>query len=236
MKKTFITTSILTLLVSSVFAQDWQYTTANGEGYSYDANGVYTDSRGFIWFMDKNSETIKTFDGIDYSNKEFQADATQKYENGYPVIRQDIGGVLTLYNAEVKNSNFSNSKFISNTNYLQPHAMYVSSVSTLENVNFNGSTFSYTSSADNNGITATIRFDGTVKGANFSNANISYSGFYAPAIQINGNCEDLNLNSAKITTGETKIDLENGYYNGGIAIQIGSGVVPTGNISVKNLN
>ncbi len=191
MKKTIITTSILTLLASSIYA-DWQYSNGKGDGYSYDSNGIYTDSRGYGAIGIEGSHAI--VQDVDYSNKSYIVNATTSSNSDFVNTKMALSGeyqdaVFGIYNSTVKDSNFSGSSFTGTSIYDQ-HAMYVSASATLENVNFSNSLFSSKVMSNiNSGFTAV----GTLKDINFSNSTFESFGSFCENITFRGNVENINL-------------------------------------------
>jgi len=191
MKKTILTTSILTLLAGSIYA-DWQYSNGKGDGYSYDSNGIYTDSRGYGAIGIEGSHTV--IQDVDYSNKSYVVNATTSSNSDFVNTKMALSGeyqdaVFGIYNSTVKDSNFSGSSFTGTSIYDQ-HAMYVSASASLENVNFSNSLFSSKVMSNiNSGFTAV----GTLKDINFSNSTFESFGSFCENITFRGNVENINL-------------------------------------------
>ncbi len=184
MKKTFIATSLLTLLASVAFAQD----------YSYDANGVYTDTRGFTVFDGL------TLDNVKYSGIEKTSYANSS-NNGFPVYSKDsyVSSSLGIYNSSITNSNFSNSKYSVTSEVKDTSSLYLSKDSSLKDVDFSNSSFIIESVYPKNGSTlsSVIRLDGDVENVNFSNSTFKIGSGGSPAIvSINGNVNGLDFSNS----------------------------------------
>ena len=123
-------------------AQEWQYATADGEGYSYDANGVYTDSRGFSAFSSLN------LDGANYSGME-SVSVNTVHADRFPIMKSELGltayapSVLSIEKSSIIDSDFRNLKISGTSNY-DLYGFYISEDSSLENVDFSGRSISAT--------------------------------------------------------------------------------------------
>ena len=185
------------------FAQEWQYPTGDGGGYSYDENGIYTDSKGFTIFENN------TWDGLDYSNKTSGVDA--KDSSGRNPVKYPGSlafSALTIANSTVKNSNFSNSTYFASSLYSSLSAFLLYSDSRLENVDFSGSKFSHTAENPNGYEYVAVNLLGSVKNLNFSNVEIqqstdeTHAGYGLRIGGLGGDdsvAENINLTSAKIS-------------------------------------
>ncbi len=227
MKKSFITTSILTLLVSSVLAQDWQYTTSDGDGYSYDANGVYTDSRGFTVFSQEGLNVVNksNFENLSYINKNFSVDASKDYLNCTPVYKisqsYEFGGLNVGENVSMKNCDFSGGVYeISSLFHSKPYAIQTSKTSYLENVNFSNSTISYIQKTEGTSSWG-VGLYGVSSGLNFSGSNflVETTSYSAGVFSIYGNTKDLNLSGSQITVTSKADSMASGIMFGPATIE-----------------
>lgn len=126
MKRSLITLALASL-AASLSAQEWQYPSGNGEGYSYDENGIYTDSKGFTIF-EKG-----TWDGLDWSGKTAGVDA--KDSNGRNPVKYPNTlsfSTLTIGSSTITNSDFSNSSYSATCNYSSLYAFLLDDSSTLK--------------------------------------------------------------------------------------------------------
>lgn len=199
MKKTTLNILAIFGILSATYAQEWQYTTSGG-GYSYDENGIYTDSKGFTVFESN------TWDGLDWSGKNSGVDA--KDSSGRNPVKYPGSlafSALTIVESTIKNSDFSNSTYFGNSNYSSLSTLLVNSDATLENVDFSGSSFSHKAENPSGYEFVALYLLGTVKNANFSNVEISETSSVGYGIRFGGLVggsnvtENINLSSAKIT-------------------------------------
>ncbi len=227
MKKTALSLLIISSALSA-FAQEWQHETGNGEGYSFDTNNVYTDSRGFTAFSGLN------LSGVKYSGMESNSINTL-HANRYPVMNSDLGltsgapSVFAVEKTSISNSDFSKLK-ISGTSDYDLFAFYVSENSSLVNVDFSGSSFNVLSNANrtssfvSKGVLRDVNFSGStfvgfsviegnvalfgsVENADFSNsvfksANADY-GEATPSFALNIECnsaKNVNLSGSTLNS------------------------------------
>ena len=107
--KIFLTAFMAAFFPGILAAQEWQYATADGEGYSYDANGVYTDSRGFSAFSSLN------LDGANYSGME-SVSVNTVHADRFPIMKSELGltayapSVLSIEKSSIIDSDFRNLK------------------------------------------------------------------------------------------------------------------------------
>ncbi len=234
MKKTFITTSILTLLISSVFAQD----------YLYDANGVYTDSRGFTIFENM------TVENLDYSKKTYYVDG-KIYENNTPSDYEHhaLNGALTVIDSTIKNMNFSVSTFkVETPDYKKLNNLTISSknnISIIENVVVSNSNFTFTDTVlQNTEDTPQIYLNAVLKNVSFANSMIS-SNSNSTGISIEGFAKDINFQNVTIinnnSTYAVKLSLVNNLTYENLAfessnIDFRGATVNGNNLSINDIN
>ena len=220
------------LLTNAAFASDWQYTTSEGEGYSYDENGLYTDSRGYVAIGIEGQHT--TVDNGNYSGKSYSVAATTSSNSDFVNTKMALPGeyfdsVFGIYNSTVKNSDFSNSSFVGDSLYDQA-GMYVSQSASLENVNFTGTKFA---SLHRDNVSSAVRITGSLKNTNFSNCVFQSFGGLAANIEIYGSVESLNLSGI---TSEGTEKATAFYKEAGIDIKGATGTSIGFNNGGKNIN
>lgn len=190
MKKTALSLLIISSAISA-FAQEWQHETGNGEGYSFDTNNVYTDSRGFTAFSGLN------LSGVNYSGMESNSINTL-YANRYPIMNSDLGltsgapSVFAVEKTSISNSNFSNLK-ISGTSDYDLFAFYVSENSSLVNVDFSGSSFNVLSNANR---TSSFVSKGVLKDVNFSGNTFVGFSVIEGNVSLSGSVENVDFSNS----------------------------------------
>lgn len=225
MKKTQIIGIGIFSLAATLSAQEWQHTTDDGEGYSYDSNGVYTDSRGFTAFSGLN------LDAVNYSGMESNSVNTI-HANRYPIMNSELGlssgapSVLSIEKSSISNSDFTGLKISGSSNY-DLFGFYISADSSLTNVDFSGSTFNIESDANR---TSSFLSKGVLKDVNFSGS--SFVGFSAVEgnVALSGTVENVNFSNS---TFKGCLDSFGGFELDGATI---TSVLNITCDSVKNLN
>ena len=214
MNKSFIVIALASL-AAGLSAQEWQYPSGDG-GYSYDENGIYTDSKGFTIFENG------TWDGLDWSGKTASVDAKDssgrnpvKYPNSLTF------STLTIGASTITNSDFSNSSYSATCDYSSLSAFLLYNDSTLENVDFSGSKFSHTAENPNGYVYVTVYLMGTLKNVDFSNSEFydnTAATHGAYVFRISGHdypAENINLSSTKFNIANigAAVDLDRDVKN-----------------------
>ena len=223
--KIFLTAFMAAFFPGILAAQEWQYATADGEGYSYDANGVYTDSRGFSAFSSLN------LDGANYSGME-SVSVNTVHADRFPIMKSELGltayapSVLSIEKSSIIDSDFRNLKISGTSNY-DLYGFYISEDSSLENVDFSGSSFSATSSAVRS---SAVVSNGFLKNVNFSGSTFVSFGAIDGNVTLSGNVENIDFSNS---TFKGCIDSMAGYEFDGATMA--SALCLKGN-TVKNIN
>lgn len=223
MNKSFIVIALASL-AAGLSAQEWQYPSGDG-GYSYDSNGVYTDSRGFTAFSGLN------LNAVNYSGMESNSVNTI-HANRYPIMNSELGlssgapSVLSIEKSSISNSDFTGLKISGSSNY-DLFGLYISADSNLTNVDFSGSIFNIESDANR---TSSFVSKGVLKDVNFSGS--SFVGFSAVEgnVALSGTVENVNFSNS---TFKGWLDSYGGFELDGATI---TSVLNITCDSVKNLN